>query len=287
MGNGTGKSRANRYGNSRPVKNWRVMLLSSGERTLSTTMAEGGKHAKAGQEVRLLDIPCKRDYGLFDTLHGFQSGRELADALKTNANLHHGHAGPLFVERLIADDRNYAEALEQIAARSEFQSGTGVEGRAANIFALIALAGELAIEWDIVPWSPGEALDAAMLAFKLWRENRGEGKTETQQILQGIRDFLARYADVRFSKLDASLPAIPVYDRAGWWREDNETGQRVYLFSSVGLKEAVHGFDLKRISEALEESKWLIERDKDKRSKKTRVEGRLENLYVVLPRDLD
>ena len=287
VGNGTGKSRANRHGNSRPVKNWRVMLLSSGERTLSTTMAEGGKHAKVGQEVRLLDIPCKREYGLFDTLHEFQSGRELADALKANATLHHGHAGPLFLEKLIADDRDYAKELEQIAARSEFQSGTGVEGRAAKIFALIALAGELAIEWNIVPWRSGEALDAAGLAFKLWRENRGEGKTETQQILERILDFISRYADSCFSEIDNPNDSTYVRERAGWWRKNTNSDQRIYLFTSAGLQKAASGSDLKRISQALKESGWLFANDPNRLTKKTRVEGQPMNLYAVLPRDLD
>lgn len=287
VGNGTGKSRANRDGNSRPVKNWRVILLSSGERTLSTTMAEGGKRTKAGQEVRLLDIPCKREYGLFDTLHGFQSGRELADALKANATLHHGHAGPLFVEKLIADTRNYVEALEQIAKQPEFQAKTGIEGRAAKTFALIALAGELAIEWNIVPWSPGEAIDAAGLAFKLWRQSRGEGKTETQQILERILDFISQYGDSCFSELNNPSDSTYVRERAGWWRKDTNSDQRVYLFTSAGLQKAASGFDLIRISQALEDSDWLVKRDTDKRSKKIRVGGRLENLYVVLPRDLD
>ncbi|MTW22625.1 DUF927 domain-containing protein [Allochromatium palmeri] len=287
VGNGVGKIRSNRYGNSRPVKNWRVMLLSSGERTLSTTMAEGGKHVKTGQEVRLIDIPCQREYGLFDTLHGFQSGRELADALKANATLHHGHAGPQFLEKLIADDRDYAKELEQIAARSDFKSEISVEGRAAKIFALIALAGELAIEWNIVPWISGEALDAAALAFKLWRENRGEGKTETQQILERILDFISKYADSCFSELDNPNNSTYVRERAGWWRKNTNSDQRVYLFTSAGLQKAASGFDVSRISQALKESDWLVEHDLDKRSKKIRVEGQPTNLYAVLPRDFD
>ena len=57
LGNGRGKQRASRTGSARAVTRWRCFVLSSGERTLSTTMAEGGYRAKAGQSVRLLDIP--------------------------------------------------------------------------------------------------------------------------------------------------------------------------------------------------------------------------------------
>lgn len=101
IGNGTGKSRASRTGGARAVRRWRVMLLSSGERTLTATMTKGGKRAKA-DEARLLDIPCGRRYGIFDELHGLPSGRALSDALRTAAATHYGHAGPAFVERLMA-----------------------------------------------------------------------------------------------------------------------------------------------------------------------------------------
>lgn len=286
VGNGTGKSRAARTGGARAVKRWRVVLLSSGERTLIATMEEGGKRAKAGQEARLLDIPCTRQHGVFDVLHGFDGGRALTDTLKTSANLHHGHAGPAFIERLISDDRDYGETLAQIAALPEFAAETGVEGRTANTFTLIAMAGELAVEWGIAPWKEGEALDAAALAFRLWRDHRGKGQTETRQILQAVRDFISRHGDARFSPLhplrDDGLE-ITVRDRAGWWK-DREEG-RVFLFTSAGLREASQGFDLRRVLDALDESGWIVERDEGKRSKKTKVQGHAQRLYAITPRE--
>ena len=288
VGNGTGKSRAARTGGARAVKRWRVVLLSSGERTLIATMEEGGKRAKAGQEARLLDIPCTRQHGVFDGLHGFDGGRALTDTLKTAVNRHHGHAGPAFVERLIADDRDLGETLARVAALPEFAAETGIEGRAANAFALIATAGELAIEWGLVPWSEGEALDAAALAFRLWRDHRGKGQTETRQILRAVADFIARHGDARFSPLhplrDDGLE-ISVRDRAGWWRERED--ERIYLFTPAGLKEAAGGFDQRRILEALDSSGWIAERDPGERSKVTHAQGRSQRLYAIAPREDD
>lgn len=288
VGNGTGKSRAARTGGARAVKRWRVVLLSSGERTLIATMEEGGKRAKAGQEARLLDIPCTRKHGVFDVLHGFDGGRALTDTLKTAVNRHHGHAGPAFVERLIADGRDLGETLAQVAALPEFTAETGIEGRAANAFALIAMAGELAIEWGIVPWSEGEALDAAALAFRLWRDHRGKGQTETRQILRSIADFIARHGDARFSPLhplrDDGIE-ITVRDRAGWWRERDD--ERVYLFTPAGLKEAASGFDQRRILDALDSSGWIADRDPGERSKVTNAQGRKLRLYAITPKEDD
>src|SRR5207247_1076814 len=70
LGNGTGKQRANQSGNARGVTRWRCVVLSSGERTVGTTMAEGGHRIKAGQAVRLLDTPAARAFGAWDNLHG-------------------------------------------------------------------------------------------------------------------------------------------------------------------------------------------------------------------------
>jgi putative DNA primase/helicase len=67
LGNGRGKQRAGRTGNARSVTRWRCCVLSSGERTIATAMLEGGHRAKAGQSVRLLDIPAvSRE----NTVHG-------------------------------------------------------------------------------------------------------------------------------------------------------------------------------------------------------------------------
>src|SRR5690606_40758644 len=63
LGNGTGKARASRNGTARRPYRWRIAILSSGERSLAAHMSEAGHRPKAGQSVRLLDIPAKRQIG--------------------------------------------------------------------------------------------------------------------------------------------------------------------------------------------------------------------------------
>jgi putative DNA primase/helicase len=100
LGNGTGKTRATRIGSARNTQRWRLSLLSTGERSISAAMQEGGKRAKAGQLVRLLNIDAARSYGAFDNLHHFDSGRAMADYFKAECSRHYGHAGVKFVEYL-------------------------------------------------------------------------------------------------------------------------------------------------------------------------------------------
>lgn len=103
LGNGRGKQRAGRTGAARAVARWRSSVLSTGERSIATTMTEGGHRIKAGQTVRLLDVPAQRTYGAWDTLHQHASGTAFSDALKREAATHYGHAGRAFLEKLTRD----------------------------------------------------------------------------------------------------------------------------------------------------------------------------------------
>jgi len=281
LGNGTGKSRGARTGGARAVQRWRVILLSSGERSLSATMAEGGKAPKAGMEVRLLDIPCTRSMGVFDEIHDLASARAFADAIRTSAARHHGHAGPALVKRLIAAPQDWGNLHQRLMGLPTFATDNAMEGRAAHACALVAMAGELAAEWGLVPWPEETAISAAGWAFQAWRDGRPKGQGETVQILSAVNDFLARHGDSRFSSLlsdgDHHMPVIR--DRAGWWRDSEHN--RVFLFTSDGLREAASGFDLRRIIKALDSAGWITDRDPGRNSKKVKVQGRSVNLYAV------
>lgn len=278
IANGHGKQRAKRTGGARESAKWRVFLLSSGERSIGAHMSEAGRKIKAGQEIRLLDVPVtNQKHGCFDELHGCLDGRAFADALKTATAKHYGHAGPLFVEKLLSDSQDLPGLLNQVTRHQGFHAKDGPEGRAASTFALVGLAGELAIEYGIAPWEQGAALLAAMWAFDEWRKFRGSGQTENRQVLQAVRDFILRHGDARFSKYGE--PGASIRDRAGYWK-DSESG-RVYLFHTGALREAIPGYDTGRILDALDDAGWISERGQTKRAKNYKVDGRATPLYAI------
>ncbi|MBN8413003.1 DUF927 domain-containing protein [Halomonas litopenaei] len=282
LGNGTGKARASRTGNARQPHRWRIAVLSSGEHTLAAHMSEAGKRPKAGQMVRLLDIPAKRQHGAFDDLHNLPDGRAFADHLKTQVTRHYGHLGPAFIERLVIEERDLAEEVDGFAQLGGFATTNPLQGRAAKVLALIGLAGELAIEYGLVGWQEGEAMGAAIDAFQAWSAGQGGVRTEHEQILASVRGFIERHGDARFSSAFADpLQSPTVYNRAGWWRDDAEG--RTYLFSGDGLGEALRGFDLKRGTEALETAGWLVERESDKRSIRIWISGSRRRVYAIRP----
>ncbi len=101
-----GKQRAGRDGSPREPKSWRVLYLSSGELPVEAKLAEApGRKARAGQLVRLLDVPAERGagFGVFDNGGPDGDAGALAKSIKLAATSAYGTAGPAFVRRLIAD----------------------------------------------------------------------------------------------------------------------------------------------------------------------------------------
>ena len=283
LGNGRGKQRASRSGNARGVTRWRCFVISSGERTIATTMQEGGHRAKAGQSMRLLDIPAAQVYGAWDVLHGATSPAAFSDAIKRAAAQHHGQAGRAFLEKLTFDASDLCAMLEEVKAAPMFATdGTeGQDKRAAARFALIGLAGELATDYGVTGWPVGAAGEAAAHGFKLWQSMRGKGNDERRQILQRVSGFIERHGDGRFSDADTTND-VQIRDRAGWWRDTN--GGREYLFTTDGMREATKGIDFKRALDVLQEAKALPTPGANgERARFIRIAGRGVKLYPVDP----
>ena len=283
LGNGRGKQRASRTGSARGVVRWRCFVMSSGERTIGTTMAEGGHRAKAGQSVRLLDIPAARKFGAWDDLRGAASAAAFSDGIKRTAAQHHGLVGRAFLEKLTHDTRDFCVMLEEVKTLPMFsaEGGEGQDKRAAGRFALIGLAGELATEYGLTGWQEGEAIHAAAEGFKLWRSMRGTGNDERRQIAERISGFIERHGDGRFSDANTSGD-VSVKDRAGWWRDTSDG--REYLLTAEAMREAMKGFDFNRALDVLQELGALPKPLADgKRSRLIRIDKRAIRLYPINP----
>lgn len=287
IGNGRGKQRASRTGSARNVMRWRSTVLSSGERTVETAMAEGGFRSKAGMSVRLIDIPAQGRYGAWDELHGLASGAAFSDAIKTASQTHYGHAGRAFLENLTRHKEDFSALLEGYKALPAFngKASEGQSRRVAARLALIALAGELATEFGITGWSEGTATAACSAVLSIWLESRGKSNDEQRQVFEALSGFIDRHGDSRFSGIDEGS-APTVRDRAGWW-EITPDGKQ-YLFTAVGLKEALRGFDFKRTLDVLVQRGVLPNPGADgKRASLVRIGGVTKRLYRVNPAALE
>ncbi|MNZ32906.1 hypothetical protein D3C78_502440 [compost metagenome] len=294
LANGQGKGTMTREREGRAKLHWRLLTLSSGERSLSEHAAIAGNPAHAGAELRMVDVNAgTRAHGAFDDCHGFD-GAGFHRLMTGAVGEHYGHLGVAFVEKLTAgNDR--AGLLEDFAkVRARFVADNAQAGRVADRFAVIALAGEMAIAYGLLPWPVGTSLADSLLLYCEWLERVGSGSAEDRQILAGIASFIERHGDSRFSSVHAAEVDSRIRDRAGYW--EDEPNRRLYLFNKSGLIEAAHGYGLARIVRALEAAGALAKRDTDRKryTKKYRLPGGSTGmgggsagLYVVDPERLE
>ena len=91
----------------------------------------------------------------------------MSDAIVRASDTRYGHAGKAFLEQLTRDQRDWEAQYTAFKRAPEFtvEDADGQVKRAASKFALVAMAGELAIEYGIVPWPEGAAFAAAVELF--------------------------------------------------------------------------------------------------------------------------
>jgi putative DNA primase/helicase len=116
-------------------------------------------------------------------------------------------------------------------------------GRVAERFAVSALAGELAIEWGVLPWTKGNASWAAETCFLDWVAQRGgTGSSEQLRSIHAVLKFIDMHRVSRFLDWDAPddqrAPNL-----AGYRVQNPVSGMEDYLFHPAGWEEASKGFD--------------------------------------------
>ncbi|NLY64618.1 MAG: DUF927 domain-containing protein [Alcaligenaceae bacterium] len=279
--NGAGRGRANERGDARNIARWRVFCISNGEYSIPDALARDHIKHMAGQGVRLLDIYATgEEYGFFSNIHDASSPALFAQHLKAASNLHYGHAGKAFVRHLVklSEDKepDYSDMVNGIT-NSLTTTTTGDQERwAAQLFALCALAGELAIEAKILTWKAGHAIQAAKHGFKVWLEQRGTNgrNAEDIAIFKGILNFIDAHGGARFEAVDGEDRTI--MNRAGWKRIDGN--KTIYMFTSGGLEEAA-GRGIRQATKALASIDAFIDKDQGSYRKKIRVNDGRVSLY--------
>ncbi len=264
LANGAGKQRAARDGSLREPKSWRVLVLSTGEVPTEAKLAEDtGRKARAGQLVRLLDIPADRGagFGVFD--HGGRDGNPgtLAEDCKHAAISAYGTAGPDFVRRIIregADDigGKVRDIVSGFVAREVETGADGQIMRAAQRLGLIAAAGELATALGIVRWQQGEADAAAAWALARWVERRGGTEpAEVRQAIEQVRLVIEQHGEARFDALE-DRDAKPASNRLGW-RKGSGAAREWWIPPEVWKAEICAGLDSTMVARTLAERGML------------------------------
>ena len=226
---GRGKSRADRTGAARPPAEWRTLVISSGEIGLSDKVAEAGRVVKAGQEVRLLDLPVTgRAHGVFDRLYGYEDDpAAFANHLRNQTGKWHGTAGPAFVAALLGDPdfrQRVTAYMEDFRHRERkslgFAADDGQARRAVDVVGLVVAAGRLATDYGITGWTENAVRDAGHEMFDTWIATRGgTDNLEIAEALMRTQDFLNTHRVDRFEDLDATDDKSMLRGKRAGWRD--------------------------------------------------------------------
>jgi putative DNA primase/helicase len=279
LANGQGKQRAGRTGAARPRLTWRLLVLSAGEVGLADHMAEAGKRTRAGQELRMVDLPADagRGLGVFEELHGHEGGGALAQHLARACESTYGTAGRAWLEWLTAHTEGLArtlrERMDPIEAALVPETAAGQVQRVGRRFALVAAAGELATAAGVTGWPEGTATEAARRCFNAWIEARpgGIGLTEDAQIMRQVRQWFGAHGEARFTDWSRAGDdhAPKTINRAGWRRAEKTTtgldeliGWEWFVLPDVFRAEACKGYTERAVLKLLADRGHLVREGK-------------------------
>ena len=285
--NGINKVQGAKQGGNRALTRWKVMMFSTGEKTPDSILKHHKGDWNAGQAARLPSIRAAAQYGIYDTLHGFEDGALLSEHIAQSAEQYHGVAGRLFIRQLLDGlEQTKQQATERIAAfMATIPELSGQARRVAKRFALAAAALELAAPVTGLPVGVGMA--GVKQCFDEWLEANGAGKHEDRRIIEQAAAFMDVYAlSMRFS--DWSSPTVN-QNHAGYRKQEGHITE-YWLIPVVFEEEICQNFDKLKVCEVLHTEQWLKKPNNGRWQHQRKYNGVSARFYVLMgeaPPDID
>ena len=252
--NGINKVQGAKQGGNRALTRWKVMMFSTGEKTPDSILKNHKGDWNAGQAARLPSIRAAAQYGIYDTLHGFEDGALLSEHIAQSAEKYHGVAGRLFIRQLLDNlEQAKQQATERMAAfMATIPELSGQARRVAKRFAIAAAALELAAPVTGLPIGVGMA--GVKKCFDEWLEANGAGKHEDRRIIEQAEDFVAQHAlGTRFMEWsDKSTNK----DHAGYRKQEGEKLE-LWVIRRVFADEIAQSFDESKVCRVLADNGLL------------------------------
>ncbi|WP_236874120.1 TOPRIM and DUF927 domain-containing protein [Citrobacter portucalensis] len=280
--NGVGKLQGAKDGGNRDLKRWRTVAISTGEMDLETFIATAGRKTKAGQLVRLLNIPLSKAV----RFHEHQNGKQHADGLKDAYQHHHGAAGREWIKWLADHQQQAIDTVRECEERwrslipADYGEQVHRVGARFAILEAALLLGEVVTGWDVQT-----CRDAIQHSYNAWVREFGTGNKEHQQIIEQTEAFLNAHGLSRFAPFPYSPADLPIKDLAGYRQrgEHEESPMIFYTFPSAFEQEIAKGFNAKQFAEVLKSSGMLNPPTSGRgyQRKSPRIQGRQFNVYVL------
>lgn len=294
VANGTSKSRSTVTGESRATRSWTSSLLSTGEMTAEDVQQGAGAGATtAGVDIRLINVAADagKAMGLFEQLHEVTTPGAFADLIRDRAMEFHGTAARAFLSKLMsfseADRRQVHKRVEAITndLARDLNDG-GQARRVASKFAVVAIAGETAITFGILPWPAGTAEAACRGLFAEWLKMRGGSKPKEETLLfRRVCSFLEQHGESRFTggmkdkDADTDYPRA-IINKAGWYAASKFGGGDFYVYSET-FKDIAAPLSPVTASKLLSKAGYLRSGVDGKASTQKRHDGVMCRVYCI------
>jgi putative DNA primase/helicase len=272
VANEAGRARLRPDASARPRTRWRTTVLSTGEHTIESRVMGTRERLAGGQAVRMLEILIdghQRGSGMTRRLPHMHVRR-----LEAAVQRFHGAPGRMFVERLVragfgnsdsAVARRFRLKVDQIAAALAGSDKDPRRQRAARAFALLRLAGELAVTWRVLPReiSPG---DTVRRAWGAWKRNNTSSTDDARSAARRLVDLIDGNIDGRILEIGASAQR----EKWGWYRTEGDA-LVVFVLRSL-LSKALRGLPVRAFLLRAQAAGALIRRG-DGRNAQVKVPG--------------
>lgn len=275
LGNGSGKRRMTREAKARASNEWRLLFMSAGELSASEMMDRQKKDIQTGANVRMATIEAcpEGGHGVFETLPKGVEARALAESFSEDGAKYYGTAGVEFMRAFI-DDVHQRGGVEAMKAHIAEKMNEWVEAHAKNCnpqiqrvakrFALVAVAGELATEYDVLPWNTGDASQFASLCFKSFVDGFETTDDRKLRLCRELIDYVVAYPNYFQYITPPNLTLYPALNNPvcgsviyGASSSDSVRGEpAIVIFTQKGIKTAC-GDKEAETKKALKDLGWM------------------------------
>ncbi|MFV2280705.1 DUF927 domain-containing protein [Escherichia coli] len=283
--NGSGKLQGAKDGGNREIKHWRTVAISTGEMDVETFLKTEGIKVKAGQLVRLLNVPMEKA----TQFHEYSTGKAHADALKDAWTENHGAAGREWVKWLADHQQEAKDTVRSCRERwrNLIPESYGEQvHRVGERFAILEAA--LVLSGHVTGWNEQECRDAIQHNFNAWVKEFGTGNREFKQMVEQAEAFLASFGFSRYlpwpntDERDLPIKELAGYRKGSIRNEDDEF--RFYTFPHVFEGEIAQGFNPSHFARALDAA-GVLGKGNDRRYKKKalgKIGGKQHVFYVLM-----
>lgn len=287
LANGVGKSRLCKTGKIQDKYKWRIIFLSTGEISMAEHMNEVKKNVRAGQEIRILDIPVDGyKYGCFDSIGRHKNAEEFVEKLRYLCSQHYGLAGIHFLKKFVAEQdkhkNTFKKSIKEITEKYLPEGSSAQVQRAFHRFAFVAAAGELATSLGITGWKEEEAIQSAICCFQDWLKCRGSKEMYEEIAIEShIRLFFEKHGESRFTLYNSieKEETSKTFDRVGYRKETND-GTIFYVFPESFKREICRGYSRKLVIEVCRKHNFL-DYGKDSASKSIHTSRKKSQRFYV------